>query len=106
MTTRDSSNDTGTREVRLGSVLGRRVLAPNNQSVGHLEEFRVEKRGADLVITAYVIGVVGLIERLGVTVKLLVGKRGGGYVARWDQLDVSDPLRPRLTCPISELERR
>jgi hypothetical protein len=27
-----------------------------------------------------------------------------GYVARWDQLDISDEVRPRLTCPVSELQ--
>lgn len=101
----DSSNDVKSREVRLDRLLGRQVLAPNNQPVGHLEEFRVEKRGSGYVITEYVIGVAGLVERLGVAVKLLVGKAGGGYAARWDQLDISDPLRPRLTCPVSELRR-
>jgi hypothetical protein len=105
--TKDSSNDTTTREVRVGSLLGRQVLASNNQPVGHLEEIRVEKHGARLVVTAYVIGVAGLIERLNVTVKLLFGKRGGGgYLARWDQLDISEPMRPRLKCPLNELERQ
>ena len=102
---KDSSNDVNPREVRLDRLLGRQVLAPNDQHVGHLEEFRVEKRGNGYVITEYFIGVAGLAERLGVAVKLLVGKRGGGYTAHWDQLDISDPLRPRLTCPITELRR-
>jgi hypothetical protein len=105
VSTQDSSNDAKSPEVRLDRLLGRQVLGPNNQHVGHLEEFRVEKRGSGYVITEYVIGVAGLRERLGVAVKLLVGKRGGGYTARWDQLDISDPLRPRLTCPVSELRR-
>lgn len=102
---RDSSNDTYPREVRLDRLLGRRVLAPNNQPIGRLEEFRVEKRGSGLVITEYVIGAAGLAERMGVTIKLLFGRRAGGYTARWDQLDISDPARPRLTCPASELRK-
>jgi hypothetical protein len=56
-----------------------------------------------LVVTEYVIGASGLLERLGVAAKLLFGRRGGGYAARWDQVDISDPERPRLTCPIEEL---
>ncbi len=104
-TTQDSSNDAKPREVRLDRLLGRQVLAPNNQPVGRLEEFRAEKQGNGLIITEYLIGMAGLAERLGVTVKLLVGKSTGGYVARWDQLDISDPYHPRLTCPVSELRR-
>ena len=102
---KDSANDVKPREVRLDCLLGRQVLAPNNQPVGHLEEFRAEKRGNGLLVTEYVIGVAGLVERLGVAVKLLFGRRGGGYIARWDQLDISDPMHPRLTCPASELRR-
>ena len=101
----DSANDVQTREGRLDRLVGRQVLAPNNQRIGRLEEFRAEKRGNGFLVNEYVIGRAGLMERLGFAVKLLVGKAGGGYVARWDQLDISDPLRPRLTCPVSELRR-
>lgn len=105
-TNKDSANDLKPGEVRLDRLLGRQVLGQNNRPVGHLEEFRAEKRGNGLVITEYVIGVAGLAERLGVAVKLLFGKHGGGYTARWDQLDISDPKRPRLTCPVSELRNQ
>lgn len=93
------------REVRLDRLLGRQVLARNNQPVGRLEEFRAEKRGTAFLITEYVIGVTGLAERLGVGVNLLFGQRGGGYVARWDQLDLRDTDQPRLTCSVEELRR-
>ena len=101
----DSADDVKAGEVRLDRLLGRQVLGPNNQHIGRLEEFRAERRGNGLVITEYVIGVAGLAERLGVAVKLLFGKSVGGYTARWDQLDISDPVRPRLTCPASELRK-
>jgi hypothetical protein len=103
---KDSANDVKAPEVRLDRLLGRQVLGPNNQRVGHLEEFRAEERGNGLIITEYVIGMAGLAERLGVTIKLLFGRSTGGYVARWDQLDISDPLHPRLTCPESELRKQ
>lgn len=91
------------REVRLHELLGREVLAANNRRVGLLEEFRAEVKGNACEITGFVIGVAGLSERLGLGVKMIFGKGGGGYLARWDQLDLSDPHRPRLTCSVDEL---
>jgi hypothetical protein len=101
--TAGGTDDTRRREVRVGGLLGRRVLAANNRSIGRLEEFRVEKRDAGWVVSEYLIGVGGLAERLGVGVRLLFGRRVGVRVARWDQLDISDPYHPRLTCPVGEL---
>jgi hypothetical protein len=34
---------------------------------------------------------------------LRVRRKGGGFRVPGNQLDVSDPLRPRLRCPVSEL---
>jgi hypothetical protein len=57
-------------------------------------------------VNEYVIGVAGLVERLGMGLRSIVGRAGvHGYVARWDQLDLSDPAGPRLLCPIDALER-
>jgi hypothetical protein len=91
-------------EVRLDRLLGREVLAGNNRPVGRLEEFRAEVRSGECVITEYVIGPAGLLERLDLNVRLLLTPVQRGYLARWDQLDISDELRPRLTCPVSELQ--
>ena len=90
-------------EIHMDDLLGRVVLTRNNQPVGRLEDCRAEKHGAECVITEYVIGAAGLFERLGVGVRLVLGLRPGGYVARWDQLDISDPERPRLLCGVEEL---
>ena len=90
-------------EIHLDRLLGRVVLTRNNQPIGRLEDCRVEKHGHEWTITDYVIGVAGLLERLGVGVSLVVGLRSGGYLARWDQLDISDPARPRLTCGAEDL---
>jgi hypothetical protein len=101
----DSATGANGRELHLDRLLGRQVFGGNNQSVGRLQEFRAEKQGRDWAIVEYVIGAAGLFERLGVGVRLLVGKPGRGYVARWDQLDISDPERPRLTCGVEALRR-
>ena len=102
---KDSADDTKPTELRLDRLLGRQVLARNGQPVGRLEEFRAQKHGRGCTITEYVIGSAGLFERLGLGLKLLLGRRRSGYVARWDQIDISDPERPRLTCGVEELGR-
>jgi hypothetical protein len=101
----ESGKDRNARELRVDGLLGRRVFARNNQRVGRLEEFRAEDREDGWVIAEYVIGVAGLLERLGVGVKRLFGGKVGGYLAAWDQLDISDPERPRLTCSLEELRK-
>jgi len=93
-------------EIRLDRMLGREVRTANNRRLGRLEEVRAEQRGAEWIVTDYVIGVAGLLERLGLGVRLVLGlERVGGYVARWDQMDLTDPSRPRISCRVDELRR-
>ena len=95
-----------THSLRLDRLIGRRVLTANNRRLGRLEECRVERRGSAWVVTEWVVGAAGLFERLGLGTRLLFGlSRGASYIIRWDQLDVSDPDRPRLTCAIEDLRR-
>jgi hypothetical protein len=94
------------RQLRVDRLLGRRVMTANNRTLGRLEEFRAEQQGSIWVVNEYVVGTVGLLERLGIAVRMVLGlKHGGGYVVRWDQLDLSNPDRPRLTCSVEELRR-
>lgn len=90
-------------ELFLDQLLGRTVVAGNHRPVGRLEEFRSEQRGDSFYIVEFVIGSAGLLERLNVGLRALFGMSGGGKVARWDQIDIGDPLRPRLTCSVEEL---
>lgn len=93
--------------IRLDRLVGREVYTANNRRLGRLHEFRVEQRGNSWIVTDYVIGTLGLMERLGLGVRLLLGlERPTGYVARWDQIDLSNPDRPTLTCPVGELRKR
>ena len=63
-------------------------------------------QGADLVVTRYLLGVRGLLKRLsGEIWQRHAAAIGPVYAARWDQVDISDPKHPRLTCPVSELQR-
>lgn len=92
--------------VRLDRVIGRKVLTGNNRRLGRLEECRAERRGDTWVVTEWVIGSAGLMERLGLGVRMILGLGAGrSFVARWDQLDLTNPDRPRLTCSMDELKR-
>jgi hypothetical protein len=84
-------------------LVGRRVMDRDGQPVGRLQEFRVRTTDAGWTITHYVIGVAGLLERLGVGLRLVIGAKSRGYLARADQVDLSDPERPRLTCAREDL---
>jgi hypothetical protein len=102
----DTTRGRGLREIHLDQLLGRPVLGANNHAVGRLEEFRVVEQHGAALVTEYVIGRAGLAERLGVGARLLFGRHARGYVARWDQLDVTNPEHPRLTCSIKELREK
>jgi hypothetical protein len=92
--------------IRLDRLLGREVHTANNRRLGRLEEFRAERRGEDWIVTGYVIGAAGLAERLGLGVRLILGtNRSRGYLARWDQMDLSNPDRLRICCPVEDLRR-
>lgn len=92
--------------IRLDRIIGRRVRTANNRPFGRLEECRVERRGSEWVVTEWVVGPAGLLERLGLGVRLIVGAgSSGSYIIRWDQLDLTNPDRPRLACAIDDLRR-
>ena len=93
-------------ELRLDRLVGRMGTTANHRRLGHIEEIRAEKDAAGYMVASYVLGAIGLSERLGVGLRLLVGlQHPAGYIVRWDQLDISDVGRPRLLCPVDELRR-
>ena len=92
--------------LRLDQLVGREVYTANHRRFGRLHEFRAERRADTWVITEYVIGAAGLLERLGLGMRLILGlERAKGYVARWDQLDITNAERPTLTCSVQDLQR-
>jgi hypothetical protein len=92
--------------LRLDALLGRAIYTADGRRLGRLEEFRAIRHDADWRINEYVIGTAGLVERLGLAARVIVGlRRRFGYVARWDQVDLSNPHHPRVRCPVDQLER-
>lgn len=93
--------------VRLEDLLGARVVAANGRRVGRIEDVCAELRDGDYVVVEYHLGTGALLERWSVVTGVvgLFGPKAPTLIARWNQLDISDPRRPRLTCPLDEIER-
>jgi hypothetical protein len=89
-------------EVRVQDLLGHAVRARNGHVVGRIEELRVERQGDEYEVREYLLGSGALLERLAL-VKRLLRRTSRTLIARWDQIDISDPRTPRLTCDKSEL---
>jgi hypothetical protein len=93
------------REVRVQDLLGRQVRAANNQSVGRIEEIRVEKRGKGYVVREFHVGAAALLERLSAHIGSWFGRPRGMRVVAWDQIDLGDPKKPRLLVEAGTLSR-
>jgi hypothetical protein len=90
------------RRVHLEDFLGHAVCDPDGRRVGHIEEVRAVRRGDRYEVVEYLLGVGALITRLSI-VRRLLGRKPRTLVASWDQMDISNPDRPRLTCPADRL---
>ena len=89
-------------EAHVEHLLGRRVRDVDGAIIGRLEEIHVENIDGDEVVTEYHIGRAALIERMGAFITQLPFFRyipfaRKGYRVPWDQLDLADPLQPRVT---------
>jgi sporulation protein YlmC with PRC-barrel domain len=98
------------RHINIELLLSRRVYAINGKCIGRLEEVRAEMRDGECVLTEFLIGVYALFERLAggsigrsILQTLRLKRKNGGYRVPWNQLDLSNPARPRLKCPLHEL---
>jgi sporulation protein YlmC with PRC-barrel domain len=96
---------TGRREVRIEELLGRQVIGANGRPVGRIEEFRAQRHGHGGVVNEILLGMMGMLARLDVGRKLLFGGKRGGYIVRMDQIDLSDPNKPKLTVAVEALEK-
>jgi sporulation protein YlmC with PRC-barrel domain len=86
-------------------LVGRPVVDRDGKLVGRIHELRADVTGDDWTITHFLVGVGGLLERLGVVLTLMVGGKGSPYVVPVDQVDLSDSRQARLRSRRSELRR-
>jgi len=92
------------RYLHLELLLGREIVDANGKRVGRIEEAIAQKRDGEWVVTEFLCGRFGAMERfsihhLGSAIVHLLGATGTSPKAqriKWDDLDLSDPEHPRL----------
>jgi len=95
------------KTVHLELLLGCKVHDPEGRRVGRILEVHAAPEGKDCVVREYLLGTAALLTRLGISAGRLVGLPIHREPIRvpWDQMDLSDPERPRLRCSVEELKR-
>src|SRR4051812_37500189 len=100
------------REIHLELLLGKKVMDIDGRCAGRIEEFVARCRDGKHYVDEVHLGRNALAERLSIsTLSLwmlsLLGPTtaGGSHRAAWEQLDLSDPERPKLRCKASDLEK-
>jgi hypothetical protein len=100
------------RNINIELLLDKEVKDPTGHRAGRIEEIRARKDGDDIVVEAYHLGPQALLERLAAPVmRLWLFRALGLHVhthgrrAQWDQMDLSDPEKPVLRCPVEELTK-
>lgn len=91
-------------EIHLELLLGRKVHDSRGRPVGRIEEVTASREDLECVVEEFHLGPHALLERL--SLPLIRVFRGRGHGVRrvpCDRLDLSDPMRPRLTCALEEL---
>jgi hypothetical protein len=96
------------RYVHLELLLGKLVCDPDGARAGRILSVQAEADGDECVIREYHLGTAALLERLGFTILRIAGWPRFKEPLRvpWDQLDLSDPERPRLCCRVEELKAK
>ena len=89
------------REIRIELLLGRTVVDAEGRRIGRIEEFCARRDGDRCHITEYMLGPVGLLERLSVSsmgawLLRRIGMWREPQRIPWDALDLADPQHPRL----------
>lgn len=90
--------------VHFELLLNRVVVDAHGRKAGRIEEAEVERRDGEYVVTAFVVGRLGLAERFSIHhfgdwIMRFLGARDETPDAQripWDQLDLSDWEHPRL----------
>ena len=91
-------------EVKIELLLGHAVHDVTGAKIGRVAEIVAKKDGDEFVIEHYLVGPHAWFHRFAVH-GLGLRLRGVAwqYRVEWDQMDLSDPHRPRVTCCRDEL---
>jgi sporulation protein YlmC with PRC-barrel domain len=97
-------------DVHIELLLGRKVRDTDGNVIGRIEEFRVERDDNSCRIESYLIGASAVVERLSawslvrpIARALHARKLYQLYDVRWQDMDLSDPTRPKIRIARSDL---
>lgn len=92
------------KNVHVELLAGRRVRDVNDKVAGRIQSIHGEIRGKECYVEAFLLGPAALLSRLGISAGRLVGwAKHEPLRVPWQQLDLSDPEKPRLRCTVDEL---
>jgi sporulation protein YlmC with PRC-barrel domain len=90
-------------EINVELLIGRTVRDVDGETIGRIEEFKIELDDNSCVLDSYLVGSSALIERLSAwtlvrpIARALSGRRFYSlYQVPWQDIDLSDPQHPRL----------
>jgi hypothetical protein len=90
-------------DIKVELLLGTKVCDVDGSTIGRIEEIRVERQEQALLVEAYLIGASALVERLSAwtlvrPIRRLLKNRHiySLYEVAWQEMDLSDPNRPKL----------
>jgi sporulation protein YlmC with PRC-barrel domain len=90
-------------DIKVQLLVGTKVHDVDGKKVGRIEEIRVERQEAALLVESYLIGVSALIDRLSARTlvrpirRFLRARRiYSVYEIPWQEMDLTDPKRPVL----------
>lgn len=91
-------------EIHFELLVGKRVHDVNGKVVGALRNGQAVRRANQYWVEWWEVGTAALFESLGISIARLVGIRVREPLRiPWQQLDLSDPEKPRLKCTKEEL---
>jgi hypothetical protein len=100
------------RTIHVELLLDKEVKDPAGRRAGRIEEVRARRDGTSIIVEAYHLGPAAMLERLGAPVlrtamfrALGLHKHAHGRRATWEQMDLSDPLHPRLRCSVDDFPK-
>jgi sporulation protein YlmC with PRC-barrel domain len=96
--------------VALHLLIGRNVVDSGGKKAGRLEEVKARVEDGRCVVTKFLLGRGGMLERLSVpdVAMSLLSRLGAPHPAGatevpWEEMDLADPKHPRLRCTREEL---
>jgi hypothetical protein len=84
------------------------VKDADGKVAGRILSVSAEITGEECLVREFHLGPAALLERLGMSVSGLAGLPLHREPLRvgWEDMDLSDPQRPRLRAPLDEVKRR